>query len=115
MVKDAGDDPDVTHGALICAKVKRGDVDGISLKGGVGVGQVTLPGIGLPVGSPAINIVPQQQIRENVTDAILAAQLDEASPLEVTISVPDGIEIAKRTLNARLGGLTVRGLRFSAY
>ncbi|OUC07855.1 cobalt-precorrin-6A synthase, partial [Litorilinea aerophila] len=62
MVKDAGDDPDVTHGALICARVRVVETPGIHLRGGPGVGRVTLPGLGLEVGGPAINPVPRQQI-----------------------------------------------------
>ena len=113
MVKDAGDDPDVTHGTLICATVRRTSEAGIVLKGGVGVGRVTLPGIGLPVGDPAINPVPRQQIRDNVCDAWQAVHADDSEPmLEVTISVPEGEELAKRTLNARLGilgGISILG------
>lgn len=113
MVKDAGDDPDVTHGTLICATVRRSDKAGIALKGGVGVGRVTLPGIGLPVGDPAINPVPRQQIRDNVRDAWQAVYGDGSEPmLEVTISVPEGAELAKKTLNARLGildGISILG------
>lgn len=112
MIKDAGDDPDVTHGALICATVRHSDLAGIMLKGGEGVGRVTLPGIGLPVGDPAINPVPRQQIRDNVTDAWREIVGNEAVALEVTISVPAGAEIAKKTLNARLGivgGISILG------
>lgn len=114
MVKDAGDDPDVTHGALICAEVRRTPSPGITLKGGEGVGTVTLPGLGLEVNGPAINPVPRQQIRENVERAATAIQanfLDEQG-LEVVISVPHGAVIAKKTLNARLGileGISILG------
>lgn len=117
MRKDAGDDPDVTHGALICALVRRVAGAGIRLEGGVGVGRVTLPGLGLPVGGPAINPVPRQQITDNVFDALREAApenagLPEQSGLEVIISVPDGEQIARRTLNARLGivgGISILG------
>ncbi len=113
MVKDAGDDPDVTHGALICAKVSRKDLAGIDLDGGIGVGRVTLPGIGLPVGDPAINPVPRQQIRENVTAAISESGADpETTGLHVEISVPEGEEISRKTLNSRLGimgGISILG------
>lgn len=114
MVKDAGDDPDVTHGALICAEVRRTRSPGITLKGGEGVGTVTLPGLGLEVNGPAINPVPRQQIRENVERAATTIQanfLDEQG-LEVVISVPHGATIAKKTLNARLGileGISILG------
>lgn len=117
MVKDAGDDPDVTHGALICAKVSRSDAPGIHLVGGHGVGRVTLPGLGLEVGGPAINPVPRRQIRDNVRDAVADAAADGESFLEthglaVTISVPEGEALAKKTLNARLGiigGISILG------
>src|SRR5205085_11877358 len=70
VVKDAGDDPDVTHGAEIFATVRRVPEAGVQLKGGVGVGVVTLPGLELPVGSPAINPVPQRMIRQAVEEAV---------------------------------------------
>ena len=117
MVKDAGDDPDVTHGALICAKVELSDEPGIQLDGGVGVGRVTLPGIGLPVGDPAINAVPREQITGNVTDGVTEAGHNVESylaenGLTVTISVPEGEKLAEKTLNARLGiigGISILG------
>ena len=117
MVKDAGDDPDVTHGALICAKVRKDDeAVGILLDGGVGVGRITLPGIGLPVGDPAINIVPRVQIRENVANGVIEAGLDESylekNGLAVEIIVPEGEELAKNTLNGKLGilgGISILG------
>ncbi len=117
MVKDAGDDPDVTHGALICARVSRRAAPGIALEGGIGVGRVTLPGLGLEVGGPAINPSPRQQITANVTDAIAEAGLDPDAflaehGLAVEISVPEGAAIAKKTLNARLGiigGISILG------
>ena len=117
MVKDAGDDPDVTHGALICASVSYSHIPGIHLKGGQGVGRVTLPGLGLEVGGPAINPVPYRQIQDNVRDAVSDVTADglaflEAQGLEVTISVPAGEELAKKTLNARLGiigGISILG------
>jgi cobalt-precorrin-5B (C1)-methyltransferase len=117
MVKDAGDDPDVTHGALICARVRWAETPGITLEGGEGVGRVTLPGLGLEVGGPAINPVPRQQIRDNVTDAVREVRPDEPSflekhGLEVIISVPAGAELAKKTLNPRLGiigGISILG------
>ncbi len=117
MVKDAGDDPDVTHGALICAEVKHTSSPGLSLEGGEGVGRVTLPGLGLEVGGPAINPVPRRQIQDNVTDGIGEARPDEMDYLEkqglaITISVPEGVELAQKTLNARLGiigGISILG------
>jgi cobalt-precorrin-5B (C1)-methyltransferase len=117
MVKDAGDDPDVTHGALICARVCHTETPGISLEGGEGVGRVTLPGLGLEVGGPAINPVPRQQIRDNMADAIWEIKPDEPDflekhGLEVIISVPAGAELAQKTLNPRLGilgGISILG------
>lgn len=121
MVKDAGDDPDVTHGALICARVEKTSTTGIALDGGEGVGRITLPGIGLPVGDPAINPVPRQQIRDNVANAIdeAAIILEEngdhfraADGLSVVVSVPAGQVLAEKTLNARLGilgGISILG------
>jgi cobalt-precorrin-5B (C1)-methyltransferase len=112
IVKDAGDDPDVTHGAHLTADVRllprrRSE---IVIKGGAGVGIVTKPGLGLELGGPAINPVPQRNIRENVLAA--AGELLAYDGLEVTISVPGGEEMAKRTLNARLGiigGISILG------
>lgn len=117
MVKDAGDDPDVTHGALVCASVRVVETPGIHLDGGEGVGRVTLPGLGLPVGGPAINPVPRQQITANVLDAVReyapgGEAFLERLGLEVIISVPDGERIAQKTLNPRLGiigGISILG------
>ncbi|WP_119153695.1 cobalt-precorrin-5B (C(1))-methyltransferase [Caldimonas tepidiphila] len=112
VIKDAGDDPDCTDGAHLTADLRLlperpGEV---LLKGGEGVGTVTLPGLGLEVGGPAINPVPRRNIEDNVR-AAAAPLLDDAG-LEVTISVPQGIEMAKKTLNARLGilgGISILG------
>ncbi|MGQ9548862.1 MAG: cobalt-precorrin-5B (C(1))-methyltransferase [Roseiflexus sp.] len=117
MVKDGGDDPDVTHGALICAQVRLVPGTGIIIDGGVGVGRVSLPGLGLPVGGPAINPVPRQQIIDNVRDAVREFAPDsddflERNGLEVVISVPDGERLAQKTLNPRLGiigGISILG------
>jgi cobalt-precorrin-5B (C1)-methyltransferase len=109
VVKDAGDDPDVTHGAEIFATVRRVADPGIHLRGGEGVGVVTRPGLELPVGSPAINPVPQRMIRQAVAD-LLGERPDPG--VEVTISVPGGAELARRTFNARLGivgGISILG------
>ncbi|HYT93724.1 MAG TPA: cobalt-precorrin-5B (C(1))-methyltransferase [Gemmataceae bacterium] len=108
VVKDAGDDPDVTHGAEIFAAVRRVAESGVQIRGGVGVGVVTRPGLELPVGSPAINPVPQRMIRQ----AVLEVLEDPAAGVEVTISVPNGEELARRTFNARLGivgGISILG------
>lgn len=110
VIKDAGDDPDATHGAEIVAAVWPRDEIGIELRGGVGVGVVTLPGLGLDVGGPAINPVPRRMILEAVE--VEASDWLQAHGLVVEISVPKGETIAKRTLNARLGiigGISILG------
>jgi cobalt-precorrin-5B (C1)-methyltransferase len=108
VVKDAGDDPDVTHGAHLTATVRWRAEPGLQLEGGVGVGVVTKAGLGLEVGGPAINPVPRQMIRDNVGEVVDLA----ARGLRVTISVPDGEKRAKKTTNARLGilgGISILG------
>jgi cobalt-precorrin-5B (C1)-methyltransferase len=110
VIKDAGDDPDVTHGAEIFATVRRVAEAGITLRGGPGVGVVTRRGLELPVGSPAINPVPQRMIRQAVAE-VLGSERPEPG-IEVTISVPAGEELARRTFNARLGivgGISILG------
>ena len=110
VIKDAGDDPDVTHLAEVTATVSAGGEPGLELAGGVGVGVVTRPGLGLDVGGPAINPVPRRMITEHVSTAAGAA-LGECG-LRVEIAMPRGEELAKRTLNARLGilgGLSILG------
>jgi cobalt-precorrin-5B (C1)-methyltransferase len=110
VVKDAGDDPDVTHGAEIFAHVRRVAEGGIQLHGGVGVGTVTRPGLELPVGSPAINPVPQQMIRVAVAEVVGTEQPDPG--VEVVISVANGEALARRTFNPRLGivgGISILG------
>lgn len=105
VVKDAGDDPDVTNGISIVATVAFSDEPGIHFLQGEGVGRVTLPGLGLPIGGPAINKVPRQMIEKELT-AIYDGGLD------VTISVPGGRELAKRTFNPKLGvvdGISIIG------
>ncbi len=116
VIKDAGDDPDVTNGAEICATVrpatasdKEADyiqLDNILLSGGEGVGKVTKPGLAVAVGEPAINPVPRQMIHQAVQ------QVDKEKPLWVEIFIPDGVQLAEKTLNKRLGiigGLSVLG------
>ena len=103
-IKDAGDDPDVTNGLEIRASVKQTVTFGIL--GGEGVGTFTLPGCDYPPGSPAINKAPREMIRQNLT----ALTND---PLSITISVPEGEAIAKRTFNPRLGiegGISIIGV-----
>jgi cobalt-precorrin-5B (C1)-methyltransferase len=108
VVKDAGDDPDVTHGARLTATVAWRPEIGIELDGGVGVGVVTKPGLGLEVGGPAINPVPRAQIAQAVGEAIDLA----TRGVRVVISVPDGERMARKTTNGRLGilgGISILG------
>jgi cobalt-precorrin-5B (C1)-methyltransferase len=111
VVKDAGDDPDVTHGALICATVRLGAPDsGVVFRQGAGVGVVTKPGLPIEVGEPAINPVPRQMMCD-VIDA-LALSLGGTRDVEIEISVPDGDKIALKTWNPRLGiegGISILG------
>lgn len=114
IVKDAGDDPDVTHGALISSTVERGKTgSGVTFRAGEGVGTVTRPGLPLPPGEPAINPKPREQIQQALRDALVAAGTPD-TPLDfiVTVSIAGGAELAKKTLNSRLGivgGLSVLG------
>jgi cobalt-precorrin-5B (C1)-methyltransferase len=111
VIKDAGDDPDVTHGALIRVSVRRGEPgSGVMFIAGEGVGVVTRAGLPVPVGEPAINPAPRKLIRELV-EAIARDQGD-AGDLEVTIAIPGGEILARRTANGRLGivgGLSILG------
>ncbi|WP_298440228.1 cobalt-precorrin-5B (C(1))-methyltransferase [Geobacter sp.] len=116
VVKDAGDDPDVTGGAEIHATVRREPLNRPGAKtmvfvcGGRGVGKVTKPGLAVPVGEPAINPVPLRMITEGVREEFPVVCLPQL--LTVTISIPNGEELARKTLNARLGivgGLSILG------
>ncbi len=111
-IKDAGDDPDATHQARIQSTVRFVQEPGIHVDGGIGVGRVTKAGLPVPVGEAAINPVPRKMLHEVVQEAIDLFQLSEG--IEVIISVPDGEEIAKKTLNGRLGilgGISILGTR----
>ena len=111
VVKDAGDDPDVTHGALILATVRRGPQgSGVTFRAGEGVGTVTRRGLPIPPGEPAINPVPRQMIREAIAE--IAAAHGGAGDVEVEIAVPGGEALAAKTMNGRLGivgGLSILG------
>lgn len=113
IVKDAGDDPDITHGALILASVSAAPHGaGIRFHAGPGVGTVTRPGLPLPPGEPAINPGPRRIITQALEDC--ARDLDASLPLDldVTISIPGGAALAAQTLNSRLGiigGLSILG------
>lgn len=113
IIKDAGDDPDVTNGAELHAEVtltptlspvERGQ--GILISGGTGIGKITKPGLAVPPGEWAINPVPRRMIEQAVGSVFMTL------PLKVTISIPDGEQRALKTLNARLGiigGLSILG------
>lgn len=108
--KDSGDDPDDTNGVLVFAKVEKVAEPGVHIEGGVGVGRVTKPGLACAVGGPAINPTPRRMITAEVGSVIEQAGYSEG--LLVTISIPEGVEIAKKTFNPRLGiigGLSVLG------
>ncbi|WP_438996631.1 cobalt-precorrin-5B (C(1))-methyltransferase [Candidatus Puniceispirillum sp.] len=111
VVKDAGDDPDVTHGAMICATVRLGAPDsGVVFRQGAGVGVITKPGLPIDVGEPAINPVPRQMMCAVIDD--LATSLGGTGDVEIEISVPDGDKIALKTWNPRLGiegGISILG------
>ncbi|SBT42339.1 cobalt-precorrin-5B (C(1))-methyltransferase [Micromonospora auratinigra] len=108
VVKDAGDDPDVTHGAELTATVDWRDRPGLRLDGGPGVGTVTKPGLGLAVGGPAINDTPRRMIGRAVAEVV---DLTEVG-VRVVISVPRGEIMARKTTNRRLGilgGISILG------
>ncbi|MFD2180636.1 cobalt-precorrin-5B (C(1))-methyltransferase [Rhodoplanes azumiensis] len=111
VVKDAGDDPDVTHGAVIVSTVRPGAPGtGVTFRAGEGVGTVTRPGLPVAVGEPAINPVPRAMIRTAVAEACAAT--GAAGDVVVEISIPDGAALAQKTLNPRLGivgGLSILG------
>lgn len=111
IVKDAGDDPDVTHGATIIAAVRPlAPGSGICFVAGDGVGTVTLAGLPVAVGEPAINPVPRTMMQDVVTE--LCKEFDLPPDVEITISVPDGEALAEKTWNPRLGivgGISILG------
>ena len=115
VVKDAGDDPDVTHGALICATVRAGTPGaGVSFRAGEGVGTVTRAGLPIAPGEPAINPVPRRMIRDAIAEVAAAAgrAADAQIDVEVEIAIPGGEALAAKTLNGRLGivgGLSILG------
>jgi cobalt-precorrin-5B (C1)-methyltransferase len=115
VVKDAGDDPDITHKALIGARVTLLNSaeyapEAVLIEGGRGVGRVTKPGLDVPPGGPAINPGPQRMIREAVAD--VRRRYGRRCPVAVQVFVPRGAELARKTLNARLGilgGISILG------
>ena len=111
VVKDAGDDPDVTHLAEICARVAWASHAGVTFRRGVGVGLVTKKGLPVPPGEPAINPAPRQLIAETVLEVLAAKGISDRGVV-VEISVPRGEELAKKTFNPRLGiegGISILG------
>lgn len=109
VVKDAGDDPDCTHGAELVATVELRPDQGIEIRSGEGVATVTKPGLGLDVGAPAINPVPRKNITDMVSEELIGTDYQGAI---VTLSVPHGEDMAKQTINARLGligGISILG------
>ncbi|HZZ11355.1 MAG TPA: cobalt-precorrin-5B (C(1))-methyltransferase [Paraburkholderia sp.] len=109
-VKDAGDDPDVTHGAIVFARVRLRAQPGVSFHAGPGVGTVTRAGLTLAVGEPAINPVPRKMMTEHLL--ALGAEHGYSGGFEVTIGVEGGEELALKTMNPRLGivgGLSILG------
>jgi cobalt-precorrin-5B (C1)-methyltransferase len=111
IVKDAGDDPDVTHGALVIATVRHAPAgSGVVFRAGEGVGTVTLAGLPLPPGEPAINPMPREMIRAAIAEVL--AEHGGSGDVIVEIGIPGGEKIAERTLNGRLGivgGLSILG------
>lgn len=121
VIKPSGDDPDITNGIRICAQVRLlpsdssipGSTYQIRLLGGKGIGRVTLPGLGLPIGAPAINAGPRQMIEHNLT--LLLSNLGipfSRGCWEITLSIPEGEALAARTFNPRLGivdGISIIG------
>ncbi|MDO9043179.1 MAG: cobalt-precorrin-5B (C(1))-methyltransferase CbiD, partial [Desulfocapsaceae bacterium] len=117
VIKDAGDDPDVTNRARIEAEVRfiqqvQKQDEQIIIAGGKGIGTVTKPGLAIPVGEPAVNPVPRKMIREAMLEALSLSETDFNRSLQVILSVPNGEDLAKKTLNHRLGiigGLSILG------
>lgn len=113
VLKDAGDDPDVTHGAEICANIALNPTHNeIRFLQGIGVGKVTLPGLGLEIGGPAINVTPRRMMEREIQETLEKLSDDIHTGIDITISVPRGEEIAKRTFNPKLGivgGISIIG------
>jgi len=109
-IKDAGDDPDVTHGALVYSRVRLLEIPTVTFIAGPGVGTVTRPGLVLKVGEPAINPVPRRMMIEHLQ--MLANEMNYGGGFEITVSVEGGEALALKTMNPRLGilgGLSILG------
>ncbi len=111
VIKDAGDDPDVTHGAEVSVSLRPGAAGtGVTFRAGPGVGTVTLPGLPLAVGEPAINPGPRKMMTGVIED--LSRRLNGPGDVEITVAIKDGERLAEKTMNGRLGirgGLSVLG------
>lgn len=108
--KDSGDDPDVTNGVYVYAKVSKNDCGEFLLDGGIGVGRVTKKGLSQEIGEAAINKVPRQMILEAVRGQ--AARCGWCGGADIMISIPEGVELARKTFNPRLGiegGISILG------
>jgi len=107
VIKDAGDDPDITHGLSIQCAVRLKDDPNIVINGGIGVGKVTRPGLAVAIGEAAINPGPRQMMRNMVNKL-----LPQGKGAELTIFIPEGEKVAAKTLNPRLGivgGISILG------
>ncbi len=117
IIKDGGDDPDCTHGAEIEVEVSLSEEGGVEFLAGTGIGTITKPGLSLSVGEPAINPVPRRSMEKEflLTKEELEARFDKKSlGISIRISIPDGVERARQTLNERLGivgGLSILGTK----
>jgi cobalt-precorrin-5B (C1)-methyltransferase len=116
VVKDSGDDPDVTNGVKVFAKITPSDQDGIAFAAGLGVGTVTSVGLSIPPGEPAINPTPREMIAQEINTILNSDAVRQRSDLpkgwRVQLSIPQGVELAKRTFNPKLGiegGLSIIG------
>lgn len=116
VIKDSGDDPDVTNGIKIFAKISPSEKEGIEFAAGIGVGTVTSVGLSIPPGQPAINPTPREMIAREIETIMADPQINQNSNLpkgwRVELSIPQGIELAKRTFNPKLGiegGLSIIG------
>jgi cobalt-precorrin-5B (C1)-methyltransferase len=109
-IKDAGDDPDVTHGARVFVELRKNDIPGVHFHAGDGVGTVTRDGLALAVGEPAINLVPRQMMRQHLQRQALRYNYELG--FEVSVGVENGMALAQKTMNPRLGivgGLSILG------
>jgi cobalt-precorrin-5B (C1)-methyltransferase len=109
-IKDAGDDPDVTHGARVFVELRKSDIAGVNFHAAEGVGSVTRAGLALAVGEPAINQVPRQMMREHLQRQALRYGYEQG--FDVSVGVENGAALAQKTMNPRLGiigGLSILG------